>query len=838
MPDARSSFTQLWRYGVELSLAVLLTVVPAMFGGALDIAIYTACLATCVSLGCLWLHKRHSRTPFRVPWYGVALLIVTLFTAFQTVPLPPWLLEWLAPESARVLAHVTTDLKMWQPLSLDPPATFLETLKIGSCTVAFLIVHNYAYLNHRRDRLIRIFVSSSLVIFLLGLIGKEVAPEKLQRAMGEWHQFFITTFVCDNHSAIFLTMAGLLGIGLAQGAKDLQCTLTWSVIAALLGAGVFLTLSRGGILAYVLSLGAMVFFFRARVGAFHARVRFYLVLSVTVALAITIAFICQATSILSELSTLLNLDGYSKLHLWQPGLRMVLDHSLVGIGRGAFASGFTRYAPPMSRPGLVYPYVENQYLQLPAEWGIPLGGGIILASAVSYVRWVRHVRRDPRLASIAAIFVALALQNIVDFNLEMLGVVLPASIFAGMLSACRPPRSKETWKQQAIVRTSRRRLCSLLVMASGLLMFCLRGLQIRPLAVRNDMVKHRHLSGVSLPESENHVWIESLIQKHRAYFELYLAAGRAQLMRDPERALKLIKLGIFLYPSNPYARLHKALALRLLGRRLEALAEYRYSVTFGNTRENALRGGLYLCRNSTDLEALLPEQPAVYVAALRVAQKEHVNLIIELTSLATLHFRDNPDILVSVINAYLSVKQDQKAAVLAEKLVQRESSPSHYLLWARTVTTQERIQVLRKGQRNFPKNHNLTVALVSACLSVGNHDEAASIAKELTMRNPSSDNYLLWARTLTLPANRLAILREAWRDHPHDAQVVLALAEEYLRSGSPSIAFSVVNELPRHLLKPVWRSKVYRMIERINRAQGVVVDPLKAVLQSTQKPPP
>ncbi len=443
---------------IESGLMLLAVGTPLALGGVHRPTILAAALLATLTLVLVWLHRRATYRGLRVPPFAAILLAVAGYTALQALPLPLALLKLVAPASVELLGVSLAGaggLPAFHPLSLDPGATLLETLKVGTCGLALTAAHNYCYRRSRRDRLLLAVVIGGVIVTLLGFLGAVAAPGKplmlYEPEAGRAAGLITTSFVNSNHGSAFLMIATLAAAGLAVAARDLQRRVLLALGAVLLGAGVFMTLSRGGILALGLGLGvlALLLLFRPvppgeRRSLSSAAVPG--ILGLILALSAWLAFeaiVAEFRQIRPELDT-----NLGKLGLWPSGLSMVLANPWVGVGRGAFLTAFPRYLQGELPRTATYSHLEMQYLHLPAELGIPIALGLLVASAAALVIWFRRSPRDPASTAVAAALVALAGHAIVDFNLETLGVALPAALLVGLLSASARTRLEE--EEQAV----------------------------------------------------------------------------------------------------------------------------------------------------------------------------------------------------------------------------------------------------------------------------------------------------------------------------------------------------------------------------------------------------
>ncbi len=400
--------------------------------------------------------------PILVPGLALAVLAVGL----QLVPLPAFLVHALSPATADLFARHLGPIGAYpafRPLSLDPGATALELAKVAAFTAILAAAAVAGLSRERRDALLRAvaIAGPAVVAVMFGaiLFGREPLVEPR------------VPFVNPNHLAGFLQLAAWTALGFAvrdRGAKRVG----WLLAFAFSAAGVFLSLSRGGIAAFFVGAGIFATLFvragRRRVSdpklaprpwreVVRAGLRPTLralaarsstVVPVAVSAALTLAAYLALDRIVGEMRTIAEASTTEvKLGLWPVAARMIAAHPLTGIGRGAFATAFPAYKwEPLA---VTFTHVENEFLQLPVEMGVLFGGGTIALFAWAYFS---AARRDeisrPMIGALAGVG-ALVAHNVFDFSLEMPGVAIPFAVTLGVLARDLPSVRVRAWAVRA-----------------------------------------------------------------------------------------------------------------------------------------------------------------------------------------------------------------------------------------------------------------------------------------------------------------------------------------------------------------------------------------------------
>ncbi len=202
--------------------------------------------------------------------------------------------------------------------------------------------------------------------------------EESQRATG--------TIGDPNELAAVLLVGLALGAGYALGRTRLPLLRLIAAIAVpLCAAGIFLSLSRGGLVALAaLMLAGTVF---------AGRWRMAITLMLTVIAAGGFIYYTQLAPLPARERVSSAKGGTGRTDLWTVGWREVQAHPITGVGVGNFPNTSAEYT---LRPGLIQrtdlifnerPYVtHNTYLQIMAETGVP---GLLLFLGVigACLRW-------------------------------------------------------------------------------------------------------------------------------------------------------------------------------------------------------------------------------------------------------------------------------------------------------------------------------------------------------------------------------------------------------------------------------------------------------------------
>ena len=359
-----------------------------------------------------------------------------LWVFFQTVPLPPQVIQWLSPNAYAIQLFAQSSDELMS-ISLDRDASLLSGLRIS--TAAALAILLLLFLDSRRRLLV--FALALVVCGLLealiglGIYWSGMADTTVQidsrDTIGP-----VGTFISRNHFAGFLEMAlamntGLIliyyksqsiGSGWRASVRDLSGELLSIRGFLLMGqlvifAALILSGSRGGVLAFLIAsivVGASL--------AFHhgaAVLRAWIPIALT---AIGAVFWFGGGAFLNRIGTL----GLSnnRLDLVDVGIGIITDYPITGSGAGTFRWIFPLYKDARFG-GLFYEHAHNDYLEIAIEQGLlGLLMFLSLTGLLLFRTYRAYCERHDRLArsvSLGAMIAGVSIlsHSMIDFNLQI-----------------------------------------------------------------------------------------------------------------------------------------------------------------------------------------------------------------------------------------------------------------------------------------------------------------------------------------------------------------------------------------------------------------------------------
>lgn len=410
---------------------------------------------------------RHRRLVVERAPLLLGLALVGAVLVVQLIPLPPFLVEALAPKTHALLSERLPGFARgaWQPLSLDRSATIETGLKLLLYAATFLLAAGLARAG-KGEFLLYVLVGLAAFEAVYGLAEAYAAKSRIFL----WRKPFNSmrasgTYINPNHLAGLLGMAIPIALGLAalpsrrpkppRGTQWLVVLLThpelpkrvllvFACLAA--AAGLVGSLSRAGVVAAVCGVIALALLYPNR------RRGRWLVLGVVGAALVWVALL-GTERLMHRFQVLSEAQGpgtATRLDFARDTLRMSTAHPLLGVGGGAFEATVPEYLRVELPEGKQLKYAHNDYAQTLAELG--WGGAAALFLGVFLTWWrARKVgnrapstRRRALVAMSLAALVPLMVHSLVDFNLRMPANALWATALLGFAWGTARPRT--VWK--------------------------------------------------------------------------------------------------------------------------------------------------------------------------------------------------------------------------------------------------------------------------------------------------------------------------------------------------------------------------------------------------------
>ena len=740
---------------IEILLFLVAAVAPLAIGGVHIGTIALIAVSSALLAILLIPHLRERGRIITVPPFGFLLLVAFSYSLLQLIPLPLPLLSIVAPRTEEVLRlsfGAFGEVASTHPISLDPGSTLIAATRLGTCALLFIVGH-HLFLNPRRwRRFVYLLISIGLLVTIVGFIGAVAAPGKCLMLYtprsGSTVGLIATSFVNANHGAGFLSICAILALGLAFRAGDLQQRVLFLLVSALIVCGAMLTLSRGAILSLGIGFVALCVLGWVGQGEQNSERRVKLsFFAGAIGLVVGLSSFVALGDVVSEFRATLagtSTSPFGKMVLWPDGLTMLVKNPWVGVGTGAFQTAFPRYIAGLSDRAFSYTHVENQYLQLAIDWGIPMALFVLIGSGVVVTRWVRdRVKASWTGAAAVAALMATAVHNAIDFSIETLGIAVPVTLLAAGLSAQakgarrtngRADRSNGTSISWGTWRSALSVGCLVIVnlgLASWLLV-------APPPSITQDEQHLRDLVAVQDVPTQRVLDAAEVALSHRPSDYLPHALLAQHLTKKGDAgAITWLNRALFLYPNNPQLHLFTARLLWGIGRREQALNEARLAITSGGDVDQIVRWIVARCETLDELLLALDDSKKTFSkAAMALTGVKRYQLAHELIHEARQRWPNSHGTARAEIYAVAYLGQTDRAYALAMDLVRRDPTLKSYrlLAWAARMSKRPALPILQQAAAKFSPDFELELDLGRAYFEAGKLKEAARVIEALVRR--------------------------------------------------------------------------------------------------------
>ncbi|HDL65283.1 MAG TPA: O-antigen ligase domain-containing protein [Proteobacteria bacterium] len=401
---------------IESGIIFLLVSTPLAFGGVEKWAYSGMAVVSAIILVAFIVFRRYcaniSMLPSQplvsrrlLPFY-IFFGIFTLGGIVQLLPLPIAFIKAISPSTYKLwLLSGRATSSSWRSLSLYPGLTALELLKIFSYAVVFIVLLGYRPLKKPLSaffsRLILAVVITGFFISVAGIMQKYACPGTIYGLRPIKFGSPFGPFVNRNHFAGYIIMVIPLALVIllsmsnriprtvmddfrARLARSDPRRLLIGFIAFLMVFALFLSLSRGGIAAFLV---AMVYFIvtSRRYRILKGKKTWLIIVATLLLLVIALTYL-GVDPLLKRFTAIAGGESEKMVRftLWKDTGKIISDFPVLGSGLGTFRkihpyyNSFTWWYIP-------YTHTENDYLQVMAEMGI--WGGLIMAVSIIFYAW-------------------------------------------------------------------------------------------------------------------------------------------------------------------------------------------------------------------------------------------------------------------------------------------------------------------------------------------------------------------------------------------------------------------------------------------------------------------
>lgn len=742
-------------WAVEVSITLLVIGTPLAIGTVHLWPVVAMLSVATFAFAALIARGRRRHLPIKLFPMGLLLLIACVWTGLQLVPLPPGLVGALSPGAGEVFEQVYTGTPLsdaWRPLSLSAPATALELLKLLAAALAFLVVVNYFTDRHRARRLLKAVAWSGFLVALVGFFTKLFMATQILGfyPLPRADVFFFSTFVNPNHLAGFLLLCAPVALGLSLSAHGRQDRALYGFMGVIMGVAVFMSLSRGGMVALVAGLVFLMGFAATRRAR---RLRHTVAVQAAVAAVLVLAGYLAYDAVIKELKTLGDAQAVredTKIQSWSAVMPMLADHPITGIGRGAYRTVYPRYKTLNHRA--TFTHAENETLQYLADWGFLVGGAFVLGLIGCFLVGLRRAKTSYSMGGILAGVFACMLHNQVDFNLETGAVMLVFFVLFGVLAAAPFSHAGKPGEFETRVKLPRPAAWGLVAAVVAI------AAAATPYAARHDfdadsqhLLEVQNRVGKVEPCDDSAVGRAAceLMDHHPADYLAPLVIGRANLAAEPPdlpRAVRWLAAAMFLNPTDPVAHRLAGRALFLIGHKDQALVEYRLAIRHDPRLQTA--AVTEVLRLGNDPDSAIRATPAEAEPLLATARILNTLGRKEAAERAARMSLDHDAARLDTLDLLARLTFDAKRYVETVDLTRRaiEIDPQHDFAWVMQAKVllakgekKQAEEVLREGWAQIPDSTQIAHKLVELYLTEKRYRDAEATATRLKTFADSDD---------------------------------------------------------------------------------------------------
>jgi len=533
----------------NVALAAAAWLPPLAFGGAFGWSVTFVAWVCCSFLAIvLWIH----RTPLPRVRADVVVVLGLVWTVAQAVPLP-----WLVGngQAEVMLSYQLAGATSWTPISLDPGGTH-EQIVVGSGVVSAYVGARLVAVRRGRKAVLRVVALSPALVVVVGLLHELLdagavygwyTPEFADPAL-------MGPLLNPNHLGGFAAFGAALSAGFAIAGNTVRERTLFGGAASLCAATAVSAGSRGAVLSLVLGLGWVVSVLVARRHASAGNRNTWVTLGIVA--CSTLATIVYAG--LDRIGADFANGDVSKVELIGRAAPLLLEQPLLGIGRGAFEPVFAS----LTQTSIRFTHPENLVLQWGVEWGLPFAGALCILVGRDLARAATSKKTE--IAVAAGSIAAIAMHDLVDFVLEMPGVVVVVALALGAVVS--PPA-----RSDAPLVKARPLVLLTVVVALLAVTFGVGVHQRRPEVWMERLL----VAGQRGDADEVDALVRSAVTQHPLDPGIAIHAGHAYRRHDRNLAIRWLNRSMQLAPAWSSPHVLAAAVLTEMGARDQALLEIR-----------------------------------------------------------------------------------------------------------------------------------------------------------------------------------------------------------------------------------------------------------------------
>jgi len=434
-------------YLISIKALILLSPLPFGCVGKIFSPLFYLLLLVVSFIG---LYQPQEKSDFlHEKWIRCLFYSFLVFLGFQLIPLPVFLLKILSPKTVKILSSLEEQVPAFHPVSLVPFETLVSGCQFLVFGLFFLVTVNIKLGKREMISLLDMAAVSAVIqvifaflkyaqgnrYFFLFFLETDLYQDRLTGTLGNSDHFaFYLGMILPLILSLFFVNLRFFERSRSLREKFLSLVeerkriIFYFTAAVLLGVGIILTGSRGGVSTMILSI--IIF------GLFSAYLRFST--NVQRKLKIIFTFILGAVLLLGVhntverfLKTQIEKEGRFNVR-WPGTINMVSDFPLFGTGFGTFRYSYYLYDKEGGSSWTTH--AHNDYLEVFSDGG--MAGGILFLSLLGmimvsiYRMWWKRRRPEVKMLGLGIIIslFAILFHSVFDFALR-----IPANMFIFVL---------------------------------------------------------------------------------------------------------------------------------------------------------------------------------------------------------------------------------------------------------------------------------------------------------------------------------------------------------------------------------------------------------------------
>ena len=432
---------------------------PLAFGTVEQWSIITVEMLVVVALLLCLVALKVSRQPFlKVPGLLPLTLLLT-FMLLQLIPLPPLLLKLFAPYNLAAYQPIVEKIpgNQWVPITLNQKASLLEFFKTGTYVLMYVLVIQLLRNKDLVRKTVIFLVAVGAVIAFFGILQQFSSDGKIFWFRSTPDGFPGGPWVYKNQYSSFLECLAPLALGLFIHFKprvDEELSLRARFVSffsskrssfylfigfafVLLGTAIFVSLCRGGMVTFFISMLLMgVILKKKRKNG--GKLAFWSVLGIVIMVITWYGWkpvVAEFDAGFSEAGEIQE----SRLDVWADSFGMIRDFPFTGSGFGTYKDTYPSYKTLQT--DLIYDHAHNEYIELLTDGGI-IGFGLAAWFVVVVLRqgWRMVLARKDNYAVTlgAGTFVGLCavlIHCFFDFVLHNVAIGIYFFMLCGLMTA-------------------------------------------------------------------------------------------------------------------------------------------------------------------------------------------------------------------------------------------------------------------------------------------------------------------------------------------------------------------------------------------------------------------